>query len=187
MISLENDKFLSALKSNDHKAFEHIFLVYFPRLQNFAMQYMEDQESADDLVQECFAYLWENRSSLQIRDLKAFLYTMTRNKCLNELKRRAIVRGYQKQYVEKSKDLELLTTSDFTERPDTQLMADELEKQIDELFNLLPERTREAFRLSRIEGKKNKEIAEHMGVSVKMIEKHITTALRLFREHLRHK
>jgi len=181
MILFSNEKeLLEAVRTGIPDAYEHLFKTYFPRLHNFARRFVTDTEAASDIVQECYMQLWEHRHSAEIASLKSYLYTMVRNRCLNELKHRMVVSGFEQHTIKANTGSEALYAMGFTGRADGPLLLYELKQQVDEIMLLLPERTREVFAKSRFEGKKNREIAEELGISEKVVEKHITKALRIF-------
>ena len=68
--------------------FEQIFMEYYPRLATFAGKFVPD-ETAEDIVQECFLKIWEN-PHIELRNVSSLLFTMVRNACLNELRHRAV-------------------------------------------------------------------------------------------------
>lgn len=178
---------MKAVRAGNEEAYEYLFKTYYPRLRNFAARFIDDSDMVADILQECYLRLWERRETLAVTSLQAFLFTMVRNACLNELKHRAVVWGYESHVQGGNTGSEELYALDFTGRTDELLLFDELRKQVDAILDTLPERTREVFVMSRFEGKKNREIAEALGISTKVVEKHITKALRAFTRQLGHR
>jgi len=73
-----------------------------------------------------------------------------------------------------------------SDSPDESLQAGILEERLQEAVrNRLPEKCREVFLLSRVEGMSNAEISEHLGISVKTVENQITRGLKILRKELR--
>ena len=172
------------LKSGNEKVFEAIVKSYWPRLLRFAQIYIIDVEVAKEVVQDTFLILWNQRSTLEDNTcLITYLMVVSRNKCLNYLKSLHLEQVeinslnelsiYQRsnQHVLEDEALELL-------------LAKELNRAIEVSLEKLPPRTREIFRKSRIEGLKNKEIAELENISVKAVEFHINKALNQLRSDL---
>lgn len=119
--------------------------------------------------------------------LSSMLFTMVRNGCLNFLKHKAIAQGYNAEELKHISGSEALYNLDFLGSADEELLYNELRRQIDEVLSNLPERSRQVFVMSRFEGLKNKEIAERLDISVKVVEKHITKSLAMLRKQiLRH-
>ncbi len=183
LLRYSNDKeLLTAIREGNHQAFEYFFKTYSPRLRNFAMRFINDSETVADIVQTCFLRIWEQRQSLvAMQSPQAFLFTMVRNSCLNELRRMNNHRAYESP--ELGSKAEELYSLDFEGHPEDSLLFDELNREIDSVMSQLPDRTREIFELSRFYGKKNREIAEAEGISVKVVERHISKALHAFTAH----
>ena len=80
---------------------------------------------------------------------------------------------------------ERLYSTDFLDDPDQELLFQELKRQVEQTLDALPERSRQIFTMSRFDGMKNREIAEELGISVKVVERHIGRALKMFRRQLR--
>ena len=139
---------------------------------------------AEDIVQDVFLKLWERRELLDNISLTSFLFMMVRNSCLNYLKHRQIADSVQ-QRIPDAETAERLYAADFVPDPSSLLIQKELSDSIDQIMEELPPKCKEAFVLSRLNGLKNREIAEHMAITEKVVEKHITRALKRFRDGLR--
>ena len=70
------------------------------------------------------------------------------------------------------------------ENPLNSLLELEMKEKIDALIETMPEKCQKVYKLSRYEFKKNKEIATKLGITVKMVEKHISKALLILRKGL---
>jgi RNA polymerase sigma-70 factor (ECF subfamily) len=164
---------LEKLKSKDEKAFELVFRMYYPDLCGFAIKYVQRQDLAEEMVQDVFYKLWEKLDSLVISsNLKSYLYTSVRNAAFNHFKHQEVVNAYEAASVAFQRDTS--TAVDVLE-------VKELQTQIDSAINRLPERCREVFNLSRIEGKSYKEIAAQLEISVKTVENQMGKALKTLR------
>jgi len=164
----------------DEEAFEILYRRFYARLYNFSLKITREASVAQDIVHEVFMKIWENRAHLEGNSYGALLYKMTRNMCFNYLKHKKVV-------LNKSIDLnscrqwEELYRIEFVKDDPYLLIEKELEEQFQEIVNDLPERCREVFILSRVNGMKNREIALELNLSLKAIEKHISYALRILR------
>ena len=161
------------------QSFENLYLKYRPRLVNYAMHFVNNQDDAQDIVQDSFLALWkygyaDNAESSRI------LFTIIRNKCLNYLKHAAVKSNYRDLIQKTVKGNELLYNLDFSYDADAGLLYNELETYIQKVLASLSERCREVFISSRFLGMKNKEIAQKLNISVKAVEKHIGKALKAF-------
>ena len=172
----ESDTF-EAFRSGSEQAFERIFKLYYPRLCRFACKYTSDETDARDAVQTCFVRLWERRHTLAGGSLKSMLFTMLRNECLNSLKHQAIADRYMAMRTETAAS-EALYNADFLGQADQTLLYDELKACIDSTLCRMGQRTADIFRMSRFDGKKNREIAELLGISTTAVEKHIAKATK---------
>ena len=174
---LTDDRLLfDKIRGGNAKAFEYAFRKFSPRLEAFAQKYTNDTNEAEDIVQDVFLKLWERRELLDNISLTSFLFMMVRNSCLNHLKHRQIADTVQ-QRIPDTETAERLYAADFVPDPSSLL--------IDQIMEELPPKCKEAFVLSRLNGLKNREIAEHMAITEKVVEKHITRALKRFRDGLR--
>ena len=162
--------------------FEQIFKEYYPRLSAFAAKFLSD-DTADDVVQECFLKIWEN-PHIELRNVSSLLFTMVRNACLNELKHRAIAGSASLDSLMAEEGSEQLYWQDLSPEADIQLIGKELETQINEALSHVSDKSREIFLLSRNEGLKPKEIAERYGITRQAAEKHINAALDALKKHL---
>lgn len=173
------------IRQGDTRAFERIFRKYAPRLEAFARKYTSDAGEAEDIVQNAFLKLWERKEWLENISLSSFLFLLTKNNCLNYLKHRQITDQVE-QRIAQVGSVEQLYVIDFVSDPSTQLQQKELAETIDRIMDELPPKCQEVFRLSRLHGLKNREIASKLNITEKVVEKHITRALKRFSEGLRH-
>lgn len=162
-------------------SFEELFKHNYSKLIFFANKFLNDLETAEELVSETFAVLWENKEKYSFTlSFSVFLYKMVQNRCFNYIKHQKIESEYV-QYLYKNKLLE--EASSFDEE---KLITKEFESHIKEAIKSLPERCREVFELSRFKHKKNKEIAAILDISDKTVERQITIALSKLRLKLHH-
>lgn len=188
MIDFSDDKFLlEEIKKGNNQAFEYLFKNYYPRLYGYAIRFVEDEETARDIIQECFLHFWEKRELLSAVSVTSLLFAMVRNGCLNYLKHLSIVEKHQIEYLAKIEGEERLYYADFSLDSEYKLLYDELQEQINIVIAELPERCREVFLLSRFEGLKNKEIAARLQISTTAVEVHISKALLRFSKHFKDK
>ncbi len=155
-----------------------IFRTYYPALCNYAYTFLNDRDEAEEVVQASFISIWEKRNELQIQtSLKAYLYRMVRNTCLNVIKHEKV----KKQHAQ----MQLVTGEPAHESPAQDVVANELEQRIQESMKVLPEQCRLIFQLSRFEELKYQEIADQLDISVKTVENQMGKALKIMREQLK--
>jgi RNA polymerase sigma-70 factor (ECF subfamily) len=182
----DNDReLLIRLKTNDEGAFRVIFNRYYSRLYYFILEFIPLDDLAENIVQDTFLTLWNKRFELKgDSNLSAYLYTVARKNCLYRLRDQ---RYRQKLFITASADrdeldlnMEVLNTMDSSS-----WTFEEISKIIQQTLEELPPQCKRVFIMSRFEEKKNKEIAEELNISVKVVEKHISKGLKKFRESLK--
>ena len=161
----------SVLSSSEFKV---LFDEYFKPIKNFIYYKVGDVGMAEDLAQDAFIKLWENRDSIKKSTVKSYLYTIANNTTINQLKRNQLRYKFQNQ----------LKISTEHENPEFQMMKKEYEAKLNEALSKIPLGSREVFLMNRIEGLKYREIAERLGLSVKAIEKRISKAIHILNEIL---
>lgn len=160
------------------KDFDKIYVSYFPRMHRFAKEYVLLDEEAENIVQDVFMVLWEKRDTLEIQiSLSSYLFSLVKNRCLDYLRHKVIAEQYEQELHAKLRSLEHLNYT-FTSE-------EELEKMFVSAMEKLPPRCREIFLKSRLEGKKYREIAEEMSLSVNTVENQMALALKKLRVELK--
>lgn len=176
---MNGEEILTGLQSGNEECYRDLFMEYYPQLTVFAKKYVNDLDIARDVVQDMFVWLYESRDSLKsIRLLKPYLFQSVKNRCLNYLKTKKI---HQKH------EAVILSTQSNAEFDVESKMAEvELEEKIFKVVSDLPERCQLIFRMSRVEGKKNSEIAKDLNISIRTVETQISKALKVLRAELIH-
>ena len=168
------------------KSFSDIYSIYYVRMLRFSQTYVIAEEDAENIVQDTFLYLWEHLDLLKdIEHLDAFLFTLIKNRCLNFLKHQSYIQAKTcslKADEELEYQLNLYALEQFDEAVSS---IPEVENLLSQTMQKLPERCREIFLLSRLEGLKYKEIAERLNISVNTVENQISIALRKLRSELK--
>ena len=164
------------LTKGDEKAFDILFLKYYPSLCAYARQFVE-YDDGQEIVQDVMVWLWENREmhTFEISP-KSYLFKAVKNRCLTLINRNEV-----KQRIEKMIFDNLQSQYDD---PDFYVMQ-ELTEKIEEALARLPENIREAFELNRFQNLTYNEIAERLGVSPKTIDYRIQQALKQLRIDLK--
>ena len=172
----ERDRqWVKEMQNGREDAFERLFLAYYDDLCAFASQYVSSSQDVEDLVQEVFLSVWERRKALDPQQsIRAYLYKATRNGALKNLNREQRWPTVQRELQEHS----------LRGRPGEQLEHSEVEADVWEAVNALPERRREIFLLSRQHGLTYAEVAELLDISIKTVETQMGRALRYLEEEL---
>ncbi len=176
------DELFDRVKTGDQKAFELLFSIYFARLNDFARNVVRDDMISQDIVQEVFVKVWEKRSEIESINLEGYLFRLVRNRCIDYIKHLKVVNS-SIQEIQISSKYEELYRIDFLGNEPYVLIEEELKNKIEKTIQNLPNRCREVFMLSRMDGLKNKEIAEKLGINIKNVERHLARALQSFRKN----
>ena len=168
---------LADLRGGSVDAFEEIFKRYWEPLYRVAKAKLRSHDEAEEVIQNIFSSLWEKRGLLHISNLEYYLHAATRNRILNIIRDRIPQEKYWEYYA-----AFMPTHGDFT---DQAVAVDDLHDAVESAVDHLPEKTRQVFRLSRLEGRSNAEIASLLNVSEKAIEYHLTKSLKQLRLHLK--
>ena len=166
--------------------FDSIYVNNFSRLFLFAKEYVLFDEEAENIVQDIFLMLWEKKDILRVDvSLTAYLFTLVKNKCIDFLRHRMVEQIYseniQQEYNEEL-NVKLFALESFDHNFSSE---EQIEILLRNAIDKLPERCRLIFIKSRIEGKKYKEIAEELNLSVNTVEGQISIALKKLREELK--
>ena len=162
--------------------FEKLYKLYYPKMFAFAKNYVPANEDAENIVQDVFLILWERKEEIEISfTLTTYLFTLVKNRCLNFLRHKLIEEEYNSQMKEElGFKLYALETFNYSYQSE-----EELQEVIRRALDTLPERCREVFINSRIEGLKYKEISDELGISVNTVENQMVTALKKLRVALK--
>ena len=164
------------IRAGDESAFDAVFRVHYPRLVRMAESIVGERAPAEEIAQEVMLELWRRRESLQVeQSFGAYLIRSTRNRALNHVRHERVV----------AREVAAITF-EARESPgtDAEILGVELEQVVREAVAALPERCREVFELSRVQGMRYVEIASVLEISVKTVEKRMGQALSELRERL---
>ena len=159
----------------DAEAFKYFFETYYTDLCNFVNLYVKDQATSEEIVQDIFIHFWEHKASLSINvSVKSFLYSCSKYRSLNHLRdsrrQEAIKSRFADMYVEDA------SYDDFDDKKFRELLLKAQEA--------LPPKCLLVFQLSHDRRLSNKEIAQHLGLSIKTVENQMTIAYKKLRAYL---
>lgn len=176
------DELFDLVKTGDQKALKTLFTIYFPRLNDFARKVVRDDGISEDIVQEVFVKVWSKRAEIESIHIEAFLFKMVRNRCIDYIKHLKVVSNRLHELHESAR-CEELYRMDFVGNEPYILIEEELKTRIERTIEDLPVRCREVFVLSRLNGLKNREIADKLNISIKNVERHLNRAIQSFRKN----
>lgn len=167
-------------------SFEHIYLSYFSKMKHFAREYVVSEEDAENIVQDVFMELWEKKEILSMHtNLIAFLFTAIKHRCLNHLRHTTIVQETASQ-LQQEYAITLKMNLDSLEAFDQEVFSEQnIEQIISRALDTLSDRCREIFIMSKIDGKKQKEIAAELNISVNTVETQMGIAYKKLRTELK--
>lgn len=156
--------------------FEKLFRGMFAPLARYAHMYVSDTDEAQDIVQQIFVKLWQNRQNLKPENIKSYLYRSVYHECVNRARHAQVKGTYMEQNLRELQD-GAMHANEIAE-------GKELEHKISNALKELPEQCGKAFKLSRFHHLSYAEIAEVMQISVKTVENHMGKALAILRSKL---
>ena len=166
---------LDKLKSGDEDALTLIYKKYWQPLFTSGYNILKDRQACEDIIQELFIRLWNNRHAIEITvSLKAYLYASMRYEVYRQIRAGAVRADIFDDLPER-----LPASAAYGNIEYKELIA-----QVNTVVNTLPEKCREVYKLSREEYLSHKEIASRLNISTKTVENHLTKALRQLRTSL---
>lgn len=173
----EERSLILRLIEGDEDAFCELYATYKNRLIYFAMRFLKSREYAEDVFQDAFTVVWQSRRFINPDvSFSSYLYTIMRNRILNQLRNAA--------NEEKLKESILSQALDYTEDTKCEVMLNDLKSLISHALQQLTPRQREIFEMSREAQLSHKEIADKLGISINTVQEHISTSLKLIRTYL---
>lgn len=166
------------IKSGDQRAFTIIYDRYWRLLYGHIFKMLRDEEDSKDILQEVFSNLWLNSEKIPvITNLAGYLYTATRNRVLNAIRKNK----YQSDYLESLARYHTEASDETIQNIECRDLTIIIDKEIASL----PPRMRQVFDLSRKENLSNKEIGKLLGISEETVKKQIQNSLRTIRFNLK--
>lgn len=171
-MKIENEQNIVLLLQNKSTlAFEFIYKSYYPDLLRFANSYTMDKNLAEDIVHDTYSKLWESAESLpEITNIKSYLFTATKNNCLNYFKHLGVMDKNQDKVVE------AIIFSDTYDYID-----EEMEAKVQKCLEMLPVAQQMIMKMRYMENKSYSEIASELEISTETVHTHIKRAFGFFR------
>lgn len=172
----EQQKLIKELKSGSSTAFTFLFKTYYKLLYAYCISLTKDKNISDDIVQNTFLKIWNNKHKLQIHtSLKSYLYKSVYNSFID-------VQSKNKK-TDRISDIILINTLSNTIKQDDAILKEKiilLDKAIDDL----PTKCKKVFLLNKKEGYTYQEIANILNISEKTVENHMGNALKKIRKYI---
>jgi RNA polymerase sigma-70 factor, ECF subfamily len=171
------DKLISRIAKDDSVAFEMLFQLYHKRVYAFAFRLLSSAQDAEEIVQNVFMAIWSQRKDIHIStSFLSYLFGIARHMIYQCIQRKIHQEAFVEFYLENNQDYTFITEEEVLFR--------ELEGTLHRLIRELPERRREIFVLSRVEGLSYKAISEKLGISENTVDTQIRHALAYLRNKL---
>lgn len=174
---IDNEQIIRiAFEKSTSDGFEALFRLYYEALYSHALRFVYTKEKAEDIVCDVFYDFWKSNSYMSLQSTyRAYLYAAVRNRAYT----------YVRYELKEEKNMTGPESSGHLpagNSPESLLEYDELHQRIDRAIQELPPQCQRVFLLSRFEGKKNKEIAASLDLSLKTVEAHMAKALSQLRK-----
>jgi len=175
---ISDNEIIKRIRQGDVKQFESLFRSSYVSLVRYAKSFVRDHDSAEEIVQDLFFKLWNERDRITIETtLNGYLFRSVHNRCLHLLEHRKVIEKHERETIIEQKG----SIENVTEH----VQYNELQIAIAKILERLPERCGKIFCMNRFEGLKYTEIAEKLAISVKTVEVDMGKALKEFRKALR--
>lgn len=147
--------------------FKKIFQSYYTPLCNYAFRIVNDESTAEEIVQNLFIELWEKDALTNVKNEAHYLLRSVKFKCIDHLRAR-----------KQNKEVPLSDLPERTAFDPGGLTEEDILPLLHYFASKLPPKTREVFLMSRTSGLTYKEIANEMEISVKTVENQMGRALK---------
>jgi len=174
---IRDTEIIGRIRNGDVKQFESLFRSSYVSLVRYARTMIKDHDTAEEIVQDLFFKLWQDREKLNIESsLNGYLFRSVHNRCLHFIEHIRVVERHAEEMT--------YSQPEESESPSDILNYKELQEKVARIIERLPDRCGRIFTMSRFEGLKYSEIAEKLSVSVKTVEANMGRALKEFRKEL---
>ena len=175
MEHIEDEKIWTGLKQHEERVLTTLFDMYYEKLYLFAEKFIYDSDKSHDIVQDIFVRLWENAGKLDIKSsVKSYLFSSTKNGCLNYLRDLEIEdrnnRKYAEAYIE-SYNIDMVEEEEILDK-------------IRQIMDELPDKCREVCQLRFIDGYKYAEIAERLNINENTVKVQLHRGVKRIKEAL---
>jgi RNA polymerase sigma-70 factor (ECF subfamily) len=171
-----NEQLIERLRAGDVTAFEEIYRRYWRQLYLTARQKVSRSEVIEEILQDLFSKLWERRETLLVVHLEAYLFTALKYAIVKHIRSKMVRKRYA-QYA-------LLHHSDEGHSTEEDISLHDLTLALTQSLDALPGKTREIFRLNRLEYKTVKEVAALVNMPERTVEYHLHKAISTLRVYL---
>lgn len=163
-------EWMERIRQGDEAAFEELFRSHAPGLCAYVARLIRSREAAEDLVQDLFLRVWDQRRDLQVTgSISGYLFRAAKHRALDHIRHDKVVDRFAAAAAR---------VDDSPSSGESELLA---LLELHDAISQLPIRRRLIFTLSRQQGMTNSAIAESLGLSIKTVEAQISSALKTLR------
>ena len=168
------------------KNFEDIYITFYSRMSRFAQSYLIYEEEAENIVQDIFIEIWEKKIDISaISNVSGYLFLILKNKCIDYIRRKKTETKAISE-IQKENEISLKLKFDSLQALDDMFLADpNIDNLIEQAISNLPEKCRQVFVMSRLDGKKQREIANELNISIHTVESQMSIAYKKLKEELK--
>jgi RNA polymerase sigma-70 factor, ECF subfamily len=173
---------LRLVKNNDEEYIKEIFRLYYSGLCTYATTFVKVPDLAEEIVQETFIKLWENRALNNVEtSVKPYIYRSVHNNCINYLKNSEVLRRQSSHMAEEILYHNEVALRNFSPAVIDDLISEELEIKLNKVLDEMPPQARKIFMMSRFDQLSYQEISESMGISVNTVKTQMKRVLSKLR------
>jgi RNA polymerase sigma-70 factor, Bacteroides expansion family 1 len=175
-MSVITQELLIGVRGNDLNCFEKLFSIYRVKLFNFSYKYLRSREDAEEVVQDTFVKIWENRAALNEElSFNSYLFTIAKNLIINKVRKKVAEPRIFDTVAEHSAQ---------DESTENEIIYRDINTIAERAIQNLPAQRRLVYNLSRKDGLTYEEIGNQLGISSRTVEAHLRKALKSIREFL---
>ncbi len=183
---VEYNKFWMKVSIDYKNSFEDIYVAFYSRMKRFAQSYLIYEEEAENIVQDIFIDIWEKKIDFSaISNVSGYLFLLLKNRCIDNIRRNK-VEAKALTEIQKENEISFKLKLDSLQALDDKFLTDpDIDKLIDQAINKLPEKCRQIFVMNRFEGKKQRDIAAELDISINTVESQMSIAYKKLKEELK--
>ncbi|HRO46170.1 RNA polymerase sigma-70 factor [Agriterribacter sp.] len=167
------------IAAGNEQSFKKLYDCFYKKLYHFAFAIVKTKEAAEEVVEDVFIKIWKTRKNFtDIRNIKVYLYTATKNTSLNFLAKKA------KENITQPFDHIDIEVAEINS-PETLMITAELYKKIQRAVEALPPRCKIIFKLVREDKLKYREVADILNISINTIDAQMAIAVKKIMTRLR--
>lgn len=184
MVKDENHTSIAELQLLSKTDFEVLFCRFHPQIVAYTAAIIDNQTVAEDIAQEVFVYVWENRMKLHFGDgFRSYLFQSAYSRCVDYIKKNKQLEKYARQSLLKfAEEYESYIENDC--HSIKELFSKDFDEKLNALLGELPEARRNVFNLIYRDGLKAKEVSDQLQMPQRTVESHLYLTLKYLRENI---